>query len=517
MKKESTNNSLPDNKQESRERIGYDDYHSQRFFGIFLPRKGRKLRTNRYMFHTCFFIVLLFFGMIAYMSCFMIFDSQRVISNPYNRRTETLNQQIVRGSIYSADKVVLAETVRDEEGDESRSYPWGRMFAHAVGYASHGKGGLEGAFNYELMTSHADIMSQIGNGITNQKNPGDSLMTTLDTRLQEVAYEALGDYQGSVIAIEPSTGKIRALVSKPDFDPNTLEEIWNDIVDDDSSSVLLNRAMQGLYPPGSTYKTITAMEYLMEHPLTYNDFVYECKGETIVDSVHINCYENSEHGKETLEDAFTHSCNTAFVTLGSGLDLKSYIHLNKELMFGKEIKSDLKIKQSRFAITDKTDKSSLPQTVIGQGETLMTPMHNALVMCAIANDGRMMRPMLVDEIRSQDDVTIKTYSPRSILEFDEDEKSTLPVLKKMLRKVVTEGTAMALDTERYTVAGKTGSAENEKERAHSWFVGYSNVEDPDLVVCVIAENTGAGSKYAVPIAKEVFDAYYDYGLNEVYR
>ena len=479
----------------------------KKMIALFLPKEGKTIHSNRYMFLTCFFFVLLFFGLMGYLIRFMILDSDKVIANPYNRRTENLTQHILRGKIISADGETLAESRIDEEGKEKRIYPHDREYAHVVGYSSHGQSGLESAYNYDLLTSHTDLRTQLMNGINGIKNPGDNIITTLDSRLQEAAYNALGDYHGAIVAIEPSTGKIRAMVSKPDYNPNTLDDIWSEIVGDASSSVLLNRASQGLYPPGSTYKVITALEYVTEHLHSYHDFTYNCKGETVVNSVKIHCYKETEHGKEDLEQAFAHSCNTAFVTLGCKLNVDNYIRLNHELLFDQNILFDLPLTKSRFRFTEKSEESDLPQTVIGQGETLMTPLHNALIMCAIANNGIMMRPMLVDKITAADGVTVREHEPKVQMEMEQ--KEALPVLKTMLEKAVTEGTAAYLQDEDYTAAGKTGTAENEKEKPHSWFVGYSNVEKPDLVVCVIAENTGTGSDYAVPIAKDIFDAYYE--------
>ncbi len=472
------------------------------------------LHTNRSMFFSCLFIVILFSAMMGYLVRFMMFDSEKVIANPYNKRTENLKAQIIRGRIISADGQVLARTVEEDEDEEDgeekkerRDYPYGRTFSHVVGYASHGQSGLESVFNYALLSSHTDISTQFSNGIHQQKNPGDDVITTLDTRLQEAAYDALGDYRGAVVAMEPSTGRILALVSKPDYNPNNLDDVWSEIINDENSSVLLNRVTQGLYPPGSTYKVLTALEYVQEHLHSYNDFKYNCKGETIIHGVKIHCYKEAEHGKEDLEEAFAHSCNTAFVTLGTGLDRKKLIDLNEHLLFNQRISSDLPVSKSRFKITDKSEDSELPQTVIGQGDTLMTPLHNALIMSAIANGGDMMRPMLVDRIQSREGTVIRRYEPRVLLELEE--KEAVPVMQKMLRQVVTDGTATLLQDEDYQAAGKTGTAENEKEDPHSWFVGYAGKEKPDLVVCVLVENTGAGSKYAVPIAREIFDTYYE--------
>ena len=483
----------------------------QLFFSLFLPKEGKPMRTNRYFFYACLCIVLLFFGMIGYMVRFMLVDSERVIANPYNKRTENLKEQIIRGRILSADGKILAET-KKEEGEERRVYPYGREFAHVVGYADHGQSGLESIFNYALLTSHTDLTTQLANGINQQKNPGDDLVTTLDPELQEAAYDALDDYRGAVVAIEPSTGKIRAMVSKPDYDPNTLSDIWEDIINDETSSVLLNRNTQGLYPPGSTYKCITALEYIREHLHSYHDFHYKCKGETIVNNVKIHCYKEAEHGKETLDEAFAHSCNTAFVTLGCDLDRKQFIELNELLFFNRKISSDLSITRSRFKITEDSDPSELPQTVIGQGNTLMSPLHNALIMCCIANNGVMMRPMLAEKIQARDGVTVRAFKPEELVSLDD--KEALSALNKMLRQVVTDGTATELQSDHYMAAGKTGTAENEKKNPHAWFVGYAGKKKPELVVCVIAENTGAGSTYAVPIAGKVFDAWYEGKYNE---
>ena len=243
----------------------------ERLASLFVPKKGRKLRTNRYMFRTSLFVVVLFLGLIGYLVKFTIYDAPEVINSPYNKRTTALSEKVLRGSIKSANDKVLAETTVDEDGDEVREYPYEDMFAHVVGYNSHGKAGLESAYNYDLLTSHEQLVDQIREGVSGEKTVGDTIVTTLDTRLQKAAYNALGDHRGAVVAIEPKTGKVRAMVSKPDFDPNELDDIWEEINSDEDNSCLLNRATQGLYPPGSTYKLVTALEYIEEHPASYGD------------------------------------------------------------------------------------------------------------------------------------------------------------------------------------------------------------------------------------------------------
>ncbi|MBQ9157204.1 MAG: penicillin-binding protein 2 [Eubacterium sp.] len=480
--------------------------------GMFVPKSGKRLRTNRYMLYTSFLILLLFGGLIFYLARFTTYEAEAIITSPYNKRSSSLAQNVRRGSIKSANDKVLAETGIDDDGEEYRYYPYEDIFAHAVGYANHGKAGVESAYNYELMTSHERLIEQFKQGIRGRKNIGDTVVTTLDTRLQKRAYEALGSRRGAILAIEPKTGKVRAMVSKPDFDPNTLDADWEDINAEENNSCLLNRCVQGLYPPGSTYKILTALEYIEENPGSYQKFTYRCKGEDIVNSVHISCYGGQSHGEEDLSKAFAKSCNTAFVQIGSRLNLNRFINLNRKFLFDSKIDFDLTVKQSRFGLNSRSEKSDIPQTSIGQGNTLMTPMHNALIMCAIANDGVLIKPSMVDRIESADGVEVsRTKVGRGKRLADE---SDAKILQKLLRTVVTEGTGYAVNTDRYTAAGKTGTAENSGDGDHSWFVGYSNVEDPDLVVCVIVENGGAGSEVAAPIADELFSCYYD---NEMYR
>ena len=466
------------------------------------------------MLQTSVIVVALFVGLIGYAVKFTIKDSEKVSESSYNKRNSSLSEQTKRGKILSANKKTLAYSENNEAGDEIRHYPYENMFAHIIGYTSYGKAGLESVCNKDLLTSHEKLMKQLSNGVASQKNIGDNVTTTLDTRLQKAAYEALGDYRGAVVAIEPKTGKVRALVSKPDFDPNKLDDIWTKITSDSSESFLLNRATQGLYPPGSTYKVLTALEYMEEYPTTYKNFSYDCQGETIVNSVRISCYEKEEHGEVDLDRAFAKSCNTAFVTLGSKLDLKQFETLNKKCLFDKEIPFDLSVKKSLFDLDEHSDKSEIPQTVIGQGNTLMTPFHNALLMCAVANDGTLMKPYVIDNVTGADGTVVKETIPE--IYGDMMSVKDAKKLQKMLREVVTDGTGYNLDTDLYTAAGKTGTAENEGKYAHAWFVGYSNVEDPDLVVCVLVENVGAGSKYAVPIAKRVFDSYYNNNMKKYY-
>ncbi len=496
---------------------------------LFSPRKGRRLRINRYIFFTCLLTFVCFGGLIGYLVKFTVVDSPGLIVNPYNKRNSQLDSRNIRGQINSADGMILAYTDVDEDGNEDRVYEKGELFSHVLGYCSdkHGRSGLEAACNFSLLTSHQSILSQLKNDLKGRKSNGDSVVTTLDYRLQSAAYNALEEYlgdsgKGTIVAIEPKTGKVRAMVSMPDFDPNEIDDYWDSFHEEDragDASPLMNRALSGLYPPGSTYKLLTTLEYMDKNPVAYRNFSYDCQGETIVNSVKIHCYKEKAHGEEDLAEAFANSCNTAFVNLAANFNKKKFAALNKRFLFNKEIDFDLPVSKSHFHLNADSPDSDLPQTVIGQGDTLMTPFHNALIMCAIANGGRLMKPQLVDHIVSyggeEDQRTVSSTKAKSLGRLVSG--SDAAVLQALLRKVVTDGTGTALDSENYQVAGKTGSAENSKDKAHSWFVGYSGGDDPDLVVCVLIENVGTGSAYAAPAARQVFDCYYENDMKASYN
>ena len=173
------------------------------------------------------FFVGLFFAMMGYTCHYAVTHRQTLMNNSYNTRQEILVAQNSRGTIYAAGGQILAETAVDAEGEEVRVYPYANMFSHAVGYASNGKYGIEAQANYYLINSNTRLSEKVANDVAGKKYPGDSVITTLDVDLQQIAYDSLGIYSGAVIVSEPSTGRILAMVSKPDFDPNEIDAIWD--------------------------------------------------------------------------------------------------------------------------------------------------------------------------------------------------------------------------------------------------------------------------------------------------
>ncbi len=480
-------------------------------------RSGKK-KSNQSIVAFIYFFALLFFGMIAYMIYFIGFRAEDLMGNSYNARMDVFNNRFIRGSILSADGQVLAKTNVQEEKDpesgenkktEIREYPFGDLFAQSVGYSTKGKTGIEALANFYLMESNSNPVVQVANEITETKSQGDSVVTTFDTGLQKVAYDALGEKRGAVIAMNPQTGEVLCMVSKPSFDPNTIVQNWNAIVaDENAGAPLLNRCTQGLYAPGSTFKIIMTLEYLREHP-DYSDFHYNCKGlyQNEEDPAYVvHCFNGEKHGKEDLAQAFANSCNSAFAEMGTEIDKKKLKDTAQKLMFNEKLPVELPSSKSRFTVTEESDAWTMMQSAIGQGNTMMSPLHEVMITSAIANKGVLCEPKLLTQVLSSDGNLVKTFpeaKKRTLM--TESEADTLGAF---MRKVVTEGTASKFRKASYEAAGKTGSAEvtdNGVKKTNAWFTGFAPYENPQIAVCVIVEDGETGGRTAVPVAKAVMD------------
>lgn len=471
-------------------------------------KKAKRSRNKEYTIISYFFVAI-FISLIGYMVYFNVVKREDVISSPYNTRQNQLADRITRGKILSADGQTLAYTETDSEGNETRVYPYGNKFAHVVGYDCNGKNGIEALANFSLMTSHNNYIEQVKNEILENKNPGDSVVTTLNTKLQETAYNALGSYNGAVVVLNPKTGAVLASVSKPDFNPNTVEADWDTLVNDSANSSLLNRATQGAYPPGSIFKVVDTLAYLRQNG-TIEGFSYDCKGSITVDGHKIPCFGGEVHGTEDFTKAFAKSCNTAFTQIGLDVGAENLQKTAESLLFNSKLPISLEYNKSKFELGDSPGNPLLMQTAIGQGNTLVSPMHMAMITGAIANDGKLMEPYYIEKVETVSGQTVKTTKPSVYKEIMTSQEAA--VLKTLMEEVVKSGTATKLSGESYSVAGKTGSAEytgsDGEIKTHSWFIGFSNVEDPDLAIAVIAEGAGTGSKVAVPVAHQVFNAFY---------
>ena len=465
-------------------------------------------KANKSILITTYVMVFLFVGMIGYFGCFLQFKSEDTINNAYNARLDRFADRIVRGQIKSCEGRVLAQTKVAEDGTEKRDYPYGALFAHVAGYSDYGKTGIESLANFYLLSSHVNVVEKTMNELADVKNIGDDVVTTLDVDLQQTAYDALGGRRGAVIVMEPDTGKILAMVSRPDFNPNTLAAEWAAMIaEENTQAQLLNRATQGLYPPGSTFKIVTALEYIRQHPNDWQNFEFNCNGSYTYGDYTISCYHGNAHGQQNLEQAFANSCNGAFASLGLSLNLEQLRKLTDQLLFNTELPLSLPYSKSSFTMNGKAADWEILQTSIGQGSTQMSPMHNTLLTAAIANGGMLMTPYLIDHVENAAGEEVQKFLPVSYgTLMSAQEADTMAALMK---SVVSDGTGSALRTDAYTAAGKTGSAEFEAGReTHAWFTGYAPADHPQIVVTVIVEESGSGGQIAAPIARAVFDNYF---------
>ena len=473
-------------------------------------KRVMKKRDNaREILSVMIFFVVVFLSMMVYLGHFVATNEQELINNSYNSRQELLLSQNYRGTIYSADGQALAETIFDSAGNEYRDYPYDNLFSHVVGFSTNGRTGVEAFSNYYLINSNISMADKVANTTAGVKNPGNNVYTSLDVDIQEAAYKALGVYDGAVVVTEVSTGRVLAMVSKPDFDPNQIVEMWDSLQEDTESSVLLNRATQGLYPPGSTFKIITALEYIRENPDTYNKYSYVCNGSYKNGNDKIKCYHGSVHNRVDLTKSFAKSCNSSFANIGMSLDKEEFKDTLDSLLFHQDLPWNFLHAQSSTPVNKDLSDSEMLQVSIGQGKVQMTPLHLNLITAAIANDGVLMRPYVVDRIEDANGNMVRSYKPTEYGALMTEEESA--ILQELMVEVVESGTGTRIQGYGYTVAGKTGSAEynSNTDDSHAWFTGFAPVENPEIAVTVIIEGAGSGGDYAVPMARRVFDAYFD--------
>ncbi len=472
------------------------------------PRK--KSAKNREIILLSVIFSGIFIAMIGYLCVYVRDNEQDLLNNSYNARQAILASENTRGTIYDRNGNKLAYTDSDGE-EEKRIYPYANLFSHVIGFSTKGKTGIENLTNYYLINSDIPLSEKVENDLAQRKNPGNEIHTTLDADLQQVVYDSLGIYKSACVVTNVKTGEVLAMVSKPDFDPNTIVQDWDKFVEEEQtkkSSVLLNRVTQGLYPPGSTFKIITSLQYIREHNTSVEGYHFNCNGRFSHGNTTIQCYHGTNHGSEDFYKAFAKSCNSAFSSIGVGLDRNSYGNTLNSLLFNTELPLDINYSKSNLTVDDTVSDDEMIQISIGQGKAQITPMHMNMITCAIANDGLLMKPRFVDRVLSANGNIVKIYESEEYNRLLTQEESD--VLTQLMVGVVNEGTATKLKTDAYQAAGKTGSAEYNgvKEDSHAWFTGFAPAEDPEIAVTIIIEGIGSGGDYAAPIAKRIFDAYF---------
>lgn len=444
-------------------------------------------------------LCILFISLIVYLSYFEIFSAAKVESNSYNKRQWLNEESVIRGKILDRNGNVLVYSEKKDD-NQIRYYKYGSLYSHIIGYSykEYGKSGLEATYNNELLDlSDLNPINDIKNIISDKETNGNNIMITIDHDVQKYASNLLNGRKGSIVMMNPKTGEIYTMISYPSFNPSTLKDDWEEIIED-TNSPLLNRATMGMYTPGSIFKVITATAALQHENIQTE---YKCKGSVNIDGYILSDYKGEAHGDVDLEKALAESCNVAFSQIGLFLGQERLRDAAEDYYINKLIPFDLKTSRSLFSTKNMT-KADLGATAIGQGKTLVTPLNMAMVASAIANDGEMIKPVLVKEVIAGNGKVIKQNKTEVLTKTSSTEISNK--IKDMMVKVVDEGTGKNARIRNISVAGKTGTAENETGKEHAWFIGFAPADDPEVAIAVILENSGStGGKVAAPIARDI--------------
>lgn len=450
------------------------------------------MNVNKRIIRVLVAISFLFLALITYLLWFNMFKAGDISTNSYNKRQWESEQSVKRGDIYSSDGVLLAETEIDGDA-RIRKYPRGRLYSHVIGYYSqvYGKSQLEMSRDYELL-GKGNISISLG-----ELRYGNNLNLTIIDELQEYAYDQLDGRNGAIVAMEPTTGQILAMVSLPDYNPEKIEDNWADMMEDESSPFLA-RATQGLYPPGSTYKIVTgAAAY--DNGLTEETF--DDNGKFEKGDVTVYNYGKESHGHIGVKEAFEVSSNYAFCTLGYEMGAERVKAEAEKFGVNKSFDFDIPVSQSQIQYKRMSDLDAALVS-IGQGGLVMTPLHVAMMGSAIANHGRMMKPYLVETVTTNNGTVVGQSKP-SVL-YDCVGAACADYVQDMMIGVVESGTGKNAQIRGMSVAGKTGTAETDSGKDHAWFVGYAPADNPTICVAVILENDGSsGGSTACPIARNV--------------
>jgi penicillin-binding protein A len=481
--------------------------------------------VNAHVRRTFYLFVAGFVALVGMLAYWQVYARESLANNPQNGLQTQRAIETPRGLILANDnETVLAESVRrkTESGPVyDRVYPEGEAFSNVVGYWStkYGATGIEIGQNSELSgTAEPATLDGLINQMTGGPQPGNNVVLTLDPELQRVAYEGLAGTvtgRGSAMAVDPKTGEILALVSYPSYEPNNIDENFPQI-SEDPDFPLINRATQSLYPPGSTFKVITAAAALKAGVRPSDEFFdpgfLDTPGYRVVN------YQGKDFGRLTFAEALAFSVNVIFAKIAI-----------------REVGPELLYETARaFGFGDPYDDFPLPvsasdlgypveqwvegntaQISFGQDRVSSNVFEMGLVAAAVANDGVMMDPRIVREIRSPDGIILDRPAPSSRRQALDAE--TARTLNEMMQGVITTGELVEAEVPGVEVAGKTGTAEAPPRQPHSWFVAFAPAEDPEIAVAVMVENGGEigpqgdAATPAIPIAQDLMEAYLNDG------
>lgn len=477
---------------------------------------GKSVRHIMTIFLFCFI------ALISYIAYFQIFKGPNIANDPGNIRLWAKRNEVLRGTIYDRNGIELAISERIDETSQKRTYLYDDLFAHPLGYIdqTYGLSGLEENYDEVLRSSNTlttslrsllknmDFSTFIDSLKSDEDKIGNGVMTTLDIELQKVAYNALGSNKGAVVALNPKTGEILAMVSNPSFNPNDIAaEIEKANAGSEEDTPLLNRAIDGIYPPGSVFKTVTLSSALENIPdIATREFDDEGKI-TFDDGTELNNFAYEVHGIIDLRRAYRVSSNVVFGTLALELGNEKLRSTSESFGFNSVIEGEgLTISKSTFPTLKDYEAGNIAQSGIGQGSVLSTPIQMALVAAVVGNDGILMTPKLVNTIidkngnivRNIENDEIRRAIPSDVAATVRDYMKYL-IDNNIYRWPAFEGT---------NAGGKTGTADynlpdGNEAVPHGWFISVAPMDDPQVAVAVIVENGESGAGSAATIASLV--------------
>lgn len=447
--------------------------------------------------------------------------------NTDERNVRTLYREFGndRGPIVVAGDAIALSTPVDDPFGFQRSYTNGPLYAPVTGFYSvvYGRTGIERAMNTELNGSADSLfLSRLQNLITGRQPTGASVELTIDPVAQQAAWDALGDQRGAVVALDPTTGAILAMVSKPTFDPNVLASHDTRAVGETMAAlraaegdVLANRAIAGdTYPPGSTFKLVTAAAALQSGLTPDTEVAAPVELDLPQTSRTLRNFGGSAcspTGTTSLANALRISCNTAFGQIGLDLGADALREQAHAFGFDSPLDVPMTVTESHFPDDGAIDAPQTALAAIGQYDVRVTPLQMAMVSAAIANGGEQMRPYLVQSVRSQDLTVVSETDPVAL--GRPVSRVTASALRDMMVDVVANGTGRSAQIGGVQVAGKTGTAQTTTEAApHAWFTAFAPSDAPRVAVAVVVEHGGnmgneaTGGRVAAPIARAVIEA-----------
>ena len=478
---------------------------------------------NRQIVQLFVLFAVLFGLLVAFTSRWTVFEAESLADNQNNRRPLIEEQQIPRGLILARDgETVLARSVPEGRGNDRifrRTYPTGGLFAHPLGYSfiTNGRRSLELSRNDDL-AGEEDEFESLFAGLEGREREGLDVVTNLDVAGTQAAVAGLAGRKGAVVALEPQTGKVRVMVSIPEYDPNLIPSDIGRLERDRVNQPLLNRSTQELYPPGSTFKVVTAAAAMDSGKVNPNT-VIDGSSPKEISGVPLSNSGGQSFGPIAFTDALTNSVNTVFAQVGEQIGRATMVEYMKRFGFYQDpeldypdfqmIPSGIINGEGDFV----TDGFDVGRVAIGQGglegEIRASPMQMALVAAAIGNRGRLMKPRLTDSVVRKDGRVKERVQPD--LQSQVVKPEVADQLAQMMARVVEEGTGTAAALSGVEVAGKTGTAEvgANREFTQPWFIAFAPVEDPQIAIAVTVERQPAGSQggtVAAPIASSVLQA-----------